>query len=147
MITLRRSNKSELEIFDEIDHQDHASNFITQIGLKAHQNYFEEPNVIYLSIENDAKELAGYIVLVVESDHESIEFRRISIDHKKRGVGQLAIKEMESFSKKELGAKRIWLDVFEDNNVGRYIYKKLGYRSFKEGITQGRKILFYEKVV
>jgi len=145
MVVLRLSSRSELDIFDDIDRQIHASNFITQIGLKAHQDLFDEPNITYLSIENSEGELAGYFVLVLESDSKSLEFRRISVDQEKRGVGQEAIKEMESFSKRKFGIQRIWLDVYEDNAVGRHIYEKMGYIQFKAELREGRKLLFYEK--
>lgn len=147
MILLRPSSKNELVVFDHIDRQGHAKNFITQIGLKAHEDYFAEPNVTYLSIENGEGELVGYFVLVVELGSRSLEFRRISIDATKRGVGQFAIKEMENFSKKKFDVKRIWLDVYEDNQIGRHIYEKLGYKRFKEEMNDGRKLLFYEKTL
>ena len=147
MILLRPSSKNELVVFDQIDRQGHANYFITQIGLKAHQDFFDEPNITYLSIENDKGELVGYFVLVVESCSRNLEFRRISIERTKRGVGQAAIKEMEQFSKKKFDVKRIWLDVYEDNQIGRHIYEKLGYKQFKENMKDGRKILFYEKTL
>lgn len=145
MILLRPSRKNELVVFDQIDRQSHASNFITQVDLNAHRSYFDELNITYLSIENDEGELAGYFVLVLESGNRSLEFRRICIDRRKRGVGQLAIKEMESFSKKKFDVKRIWLDVYEDNHIGRHIYQKLGYMQFNVERKDGRRILFYEK--
>ncbi len=144
-MALRLSSRSELEIFDQIDRQAHARKFITQIGIKAHHDLFDEPNITYLSIENSEGELSGYFVLVLESGNQSLEFRRISIDQSKRGVGQVAIKEMESYSQKVFGVKRIWLDAFEDNAIGRHIYEKLGYKQFKEAQRNGRKLLFYEK--
>jgi len=147
MVLLRLSSRKELEVFDDIDRQGHAVKFITQIGLKAHQTLFDEPNVIYLSIENENGELAGYIVLVLESDSQSLEFRRISIDQNRRGVGQAALMEMEKFTKKKFGVKRIWLDVYEDNAIGRHIYEKLGYEKFKVEMTEGRNLFFYEKLV
>ena len=145
MVELRLSSRNELDIFDNIDRQDHASNFITQIGLNTHLEFFDEPNITYLSIENNEGELSGYIVLVLEPGNQSLEFRRISVDQTKRGVGQAAIRKMERFSKRTFGVQRIWLDVYEDNAVGRHIYEKLGYKQFKVERREGRKLLFYDK--
>ena len=147
MISLRLSTKEELEIFDEMDRQSHAINFVTQTGIKAHQKYYDEPNITYLSIENSGGELSGYFVLVAEPDTASVEFRRILIDQNKRGVGQTAILEMENYCRRELGVKRIWLDVYEDNAIGRHVYEKLGYQQFREELEAGRKLLFYEKAL
>jgi RimJ/RimL family protein N-acetyltransferase len=145
MISLRSSTRDELVVFDDMDRQDHACDFITQIGLERHREYFDDPNVSYLSIENDRGEFSGYFVLAFEPDTESLEVRRILVDQNKRGLGQAAIKEMEKYCKRKFNAKRIWLDVFEDNVIGRHIYEKMGYQQFKGELEEGRKLLFYEK--
>ena len=147
MITLRLSKRDELEIFDEMDRQDHARNFVIQTGLETHQKYFRDPKITYLSIENRSGEFCGYFILVFEPDTESVEFRRILIDQNKRGIGQAAITAMESYCKNEFNVKRIWLDVFEDNDIGKHIYKKMGYIRFKENLLEGRKLYFYEKIL
>ena len=147
MISLRPSTREELVVFDEMDRQNHASNFVTQIGIETHQKYYDDPNINYLSINNGKGEFSGYFVLVVEPDLASVEFRRILIDQNKRGVGQDAITEMEYYCIKEFGVNRIWLDVYEDNAVGRHIYAKMGYQQFKEELEEGRKLLFYEKAL
>lgn len=130
-----------------MDRQDHASDFVTQTGIETHQKYFGEPGITYLSIENSSGELAGYFVLVVEADMESVEFRRILIDQNKRGMGQTAITVMENYCRKEFSVNRIWLDVYEDNAIGRHIYEKLGYQQFNQELEGGRKLLFYEKAL
>ena len=127
--------------------QDHASKFVTQSGIGTHRIYYDDPNITYLSIENCRGEFSGYFVLVVEPDTASVEFRRILIDQNRRGVGQVAIIEMGNYCRKELGVKRIWLDVYEDNAIGRHIYEKLGYQQFREELEEGRKLLFYEKAL
>lgn len=130
-----------------MDRQVHARNYVTQNGLETHQRQFNDPNITYLTIENNEGELSGYFVLVIEPDKESLEFRRILVDQNKRGVGQDAITEMENFCRKAFGLKRIWLDVYEDNSIGRYIYEKLGYQQFKVEFEERRKLLFYEKTL
>ena len=147
MIYLRPSESKELEVFDELDRQAHARNFIIQTGLESHQKNFLNPKITYLSIENSSGELCGYFVLVVEPDTKSVEFRRILIDHKKRGIGQAAISKMESYCKNEFHVRRIWLDVFEDNEIGMHIYEKMGYKRFKAEVVEGRKLFFYEKAL
>lgn len=147
MTSLRLSTRGELEIFDRMDRQDHARNFVTQTGIEVHRKLYDDPDITYLSIENSRGELSGYFVLVAEPDTASVEFRRILIDQNERGVGQVAIIEMENFCRRELGVKRIWLDVYEDNAIGRHVYEKLGYQRFKEELEEGRKLLFYEKTL
>ena len=147
MTSLRLSTKEELEIFDEMDRQNHAVNFVTQTGIEVHQKYYDDPDITYLSIVSSRGELSGYFVLVSEPDTASVEFRRILIDQDKRGLGQTAIVEMENYCRREFGVNRIWLDVYEDNAIGRHVYEKLGYQQFKEEPEAGRKLLFYEKAL
>lgn len=145
MISLKPSKKEELEKFDEMDRQDHARNFVIQTGLETHQKCFSDPKVTYLCIENCSGEFCGYFILVSEPETESVEFRRILIDQEKRGIGQAAISEMERYCKREFNVNRIWLDVYEDNEIGMHIYEKMGYERFMVKRIEGRKLYFYEK--
>lgn len=147
MISLRPSKREELEIFDEMERQDHAHNFVIQTGLETHQKNFSDSKITYLSIENGNGEFCGYFILVLEADAGSVEFRRILIDQQKRGIGQAAITEMENYCRNKFNVRRIWLDVFEDNEIGMHIYEKLGYAWFKEESVEGRKLYFYEKAL
>ena len=142
---LRLSTKNELEVFDKLDNQAHASNFVAKTGLKLHQRYFDDPDITYLSIDNENGEFSGYFILVLESKISSVEFRRILIDRNKLGIGQSAIEEMEQYCKDNFNVERIWLDVYEDNKIGKHIYVKLGYSKFKEQLDGERKLEFYEK--
>lgn len=143
-IRLRPARETELERFDAMDRQAHASRFVIQTGLEAHRQNFSDPAVTYLAIERDGV-FCGYFILVREFEAESVEFRRILIDRHQRGVGQAAIAAMESYCREQWNPRRIWLDVFEDNEIGRYVYHKLGYVRFREAMFDGRKLLFFEK--
>jgi len=134
-------------VFDQLDHQEHATKFVAKTGLNTHQRYYDDPNIKYLSIENDQGDFSGYFILVNEPKSRSVEFRRILIDHKKLGIGQSAISEMENYCREKFGAKRIWLDVYEDNIIGKHIYIKLGYKKFKEQLESERTLQFYEKAL
>ena len=144
---LRLSTKSELEIFDQLDHQSHAIGFVAKTGLKLHQRYFDDPDINYLSIENNKGELSGYFILVIERLNQSVEFRRILIDNKNLGMGQTAISEMEMYCRDHFDVERIWLDVYEDNVIGKHVYEKLGYTKFKEQPEGERVLQFYEKTL
>ena len=145
MIKLRPSEEKELKIFADMESQTHANRFVNSTSFESHKTNFKKSNTIYLSIENSEGKVSGYFILVVETDPESIEFHRVVIDENCRGIGQDSIKEMEKYCRNVLNAKRIWLDVYEDNLIGKHIYEKLGYNRFEESICDGRKLLFYKK--
>ncbi|MEE9328127.1 MAG: GNAT family N-acetyltransferase [Cocleimonas sp.] len=129
-----------------MDRQPHVRQFINTNSLAIHRESFADARIIYLSIENTIGELAGYIILVLEK-RGSIEFRRVLIDESQRGIGQTAIVMMEEYCKQTLSSTRIWLDVYEDNEVGKYIYEKLGYNRFKVEMVGRRELYFYEKLL
>ena len=145
MIHLRPCAREELGVLDDMDRQEHARQFVIQTGLEVHQQQFDHPGVTYLVIENDEGECCGYFILVLEADGRSVEFRRILVDEHRRGIGQSAIVEMENYCRREYEAGRIWLDVFEDNQLGIHIYEKLGYERFSADSHEGRRLFLYEK--
>jgi RimJ/RimL family protein N-acetyltransferase len=80
-----------------------------------------------------------------QESQDTVEFRRIVVASKGKGLGQLAIKEMEQYCAEHLNCSKVWLDVFESNSRGIHIYQKLGYTQFKEALYEGRSLLFMEK--
>jgi RimJ/RimL family protein N-acetyltransferase len=103
-----------------------------------------EPGIVYLRILARG-EPAGFFLLALDPDGRSVEFRRVVVAPERRGIGQAAIRAMETFCRAELGRTRIWLDVFEENDRARHIYRKLGYRLFGHGSFDGRPLLLFEK--
>jgi len=145
MVNIRESKEIELEGFVEMEQQPHAKEFVNGNDLVTHKRNFLDRNLIYLSIENNQGELAGYFILAFEPSEKIIEFRRIVIDQSQRGIETIAIMKMESYCRDQLCCKRIWLDVYDDNERGKHIYEKLGYKYFNDGYHNNRKLLFYQK--
>ncbi|NOX57810.1 MAG: hypothetical protein GXP29_03005 [Planctomycetes bacterium] len=77
VITLHKSRFDELNDFHAMEEQAHARNYVNQTSLEDHQTNFNDVEIVYLSIENDRRELLGYFILAFECNDEDIEFRRI----------------------------------------------------------------------
>ena len=146
MIKLTLADKGQLEKFDRMDRLPHAIRFVFQIGLEGHLRNFQDPNVRYLNIENEIGNFLGYFILAHEPEYDSVEFRRILLDPDARGVGQQAIAAMEAYCLIQYETKRIWLDVYQDNEIGIHIYQKLGYQRFDKSMHNGRELWFYQKL-
>jgi diamine N-acetyltransferase len=144
MIKLRESAEAEIDLFIGFENSADVSEFIIPSSFEKHRTDMLKPEIIYLSIIDEGS-LLGFIMLVMEVDLQSIEFRRIVVDSKDKGVGQFAIREMEHYCKNNLDANRIWLDVFDANQRGKHIYEKLGYRQFKIDKLNGKVLIFMEK--
>jgi len=145
LINLRKSQYEELITFFEMERQSHAREFVNATPLAVHRKNFADDSVIYLTIQKADEKPVGYFILAIEEDRDSIEFRRILIDETQRGIGQAAITQMEEYCKNTLNATRIWLDVYEDNERGKHVYEKLGYKRFKTEEHSERLLYFYDK--
>ena len=146
MIKLREMSEDELKALGAMDTDADTHAHITVYSLDEHRREFARDDIVYLSILDDGA-LAGYFILRLEDDGDSIEFRRIVVARKGRGTGQAAIAAMEAYCAETLRRGRIWLDVFESNARGHHVYTKLGYHHFDTGELRGRKLLFMDKRV
>ncbi|MEM7030790.1 MAG: GNAT family N-acetyltransferase [Chloroflexota bacterium] len=146
MVSIREATIVELSAFVKMEQAEDTAEYITAYDLETHQIKFQDPDIVYLSILHEAQ-LAGFIILVLEADAMSVEFRRIVVSKRGSGVGQAAIKAMEAYCRNQLKRQRVWLDVFDFNQRGRHIYEKQGYTYFKREDYKGQLLLFYEKLL
>lgn len=146
MVALRESLREELEVFSEMELDDDTSPFVIPYSIDEHRDMFDKPESRYLSICS-LDRLVGFILLLLEPDNRSVEFRRIVVFEKGRGIGQSAIAQVDAYCKNELHRSRIWLDAFENNDRARHVYEKCGYKQYKLGEYQGRTLCFYEKAL
>lgn len=145
VLELRKSVISEASAFVEMECSPDTKGFVIPYSVEKHVSLIESNEVVYLSLY-DENELSGFIILSQESQ-DTVEFRRIVVASKGKGLGQLAIKEMEQYCAEHLNCSKVWLDVFESNSRGIHIYQKLGYTQFKEALYEGRSLLFMEKML
>ena len=126
-----------------------ASGYVTVESQQKHRDAFTNERIRYLTIDHDG-DCAGFIILAIEPETNSVECRRIVVADKGRGTGAEAITAMESYCRKSIGCERIWLDVFTNNGRAHHLYSKLGYREYKRGFYRGgeydgRELIFMEK--
>ena len=146
MIELRESIKEDLKLFSEWEKLDGIREFISPYSLERHELEFEKYDVIYLKINFDSKPV-GFVLLKLESENKSVEFRRIVVIERGKGIGQHALIEIEKYCIQILKRNRIWLDVFEINKRGIHIYEKQGYNNIGKTEIDGNTAFIYEKVM
>jgi diamine N-acetyltransferase len=142
VIDLFESCKNDISKFVELESSPEASKFVIQYSADKHAEEMGKENIKYLNIFHQSK-FAGFAILATE--HRITEFRRIIINSKCRGIGQKSILAIESYCKNICKPQKIWLDVFEENNRAKHIYKKLGYNKFKSELYDGRILEFFQK--
>lgn len=144
MIQLQPATLADVPEFVAMERATDTRNFVMPYSSATHQQNLSDPNLVYLKIvENTA--CAGFLILALDADGKSVEFRRIVIAAKGRGVGQTAMAHMETFCREHLGRQRIWLDVFEHNLRGRHIYEKIGYQKYGDVAHDRGQLWLYEK--
>ena len=145
MLDLRKSKIEEVSQFVNMERSDDTSKYVIPYSAERHITEMKNEKVVYLSIFYNQM-LVGFIILAIESSN-NVEFRRIVVSAKGKGLGQLSIQAMEKYCIAELNCHRVWLDVFEANSRGLYIYKKLGYKQFKSGELNSNLLLYMEKTL
>ncbi|MCG9761417.1 MULTISPECIES: GNAT family N-acetyltransferase [Pseudoalteromonas] len=144
MLRLSVSESVHLSKFVTMESTADNSQFIISNSLSTHQSQFVDTDLRYLTIHSGS-EIVGFIILAIDPDRKSVEFRRIVVAKKGLGIGQEAIKQMEKYVLEELRITRIWLDVFADNTRAQHIYQKLGYQQFDTMPFDNRVLLLFEK--
>lgn len=145
MVKLIESSKEDLKLFCEWEKLDGVGEFICPYTIEHHRQEFEKEEIIYLSITLNSQ-VVGFVLLKMEEDKKSVEFRRIVVGEKGRGIGQSALKKIEEYCFNKLQRERIWLDVFSYNERGIHIYEKQGYKQIDETSIDGNKVFIYEKL-
>ena len=77
----------------------------------------------------------GFMILRgLQGPDKAIELKRILVTEKGSGFGREAIQLAKKMAFHSLGAHRLWLDVFTDNQRARRLYESEGF--VKEGILR-----------
>ncbi|QYJ74225.1 GNAT family N-acetyltransferase [Shewanella sp. FJAT-52076] len=142
MIKLAKSNVTEVDLFVAMESTPDTAMYVLPYTREKHLAEMVKDEVCYLTIYH-REQVAGFIILAIEGS--SVEFRRIVVHRKGLGTGQQAMQAMEEYCLRHLGADRIWLDVFAENEPGIHIYKKQGYQQFDVVEHNGRALLLFEK--
>lgn len=73
-------------------------------------------------------ERAGYLI-VFDGRHEDagIYLKRILVDHKERGTGTEALRQLIAKERASEGTGHLWLIVRADNARAQHVYRKLGF--------------------
>ena len=90
MIELRASTATELPEFAKMETAPDTADYILAYDEARHRAEFERDGIVYLSIYW-SKKLAGFFILALDPDPDSVEFRRIVIAERGQGTAQAAL--------------------------------------------------------
>jgi diamine N-acetyltransferase len=135
-IRLRPTLEDDLDFVLSAERGPENSPFVTSWTREQHLAALTSEYQSHLIIENIANgSRVGYIILAGLPDtNQSIEFRRIVVTEKGKGVGKAALQLVMQLAFEELKAHRLWLDVKEHNVRAQHVYESAGF--VKEGVLR-----------
>jgi diamine N-acetyltransferase len=105
-----------------------ARHFVGQWGEQRHQATLGSDDVRYFVDEAATGELEAYAILRgLAETTGAIELKRIVVGTTERGLGRRILLELIRIAFDELGAHRLFLDVYEDNARARHLYESVGF--------------------
>jgi diamine N-acetyltransferase len=126
---LRLARADDVPAIAALEQRPENRTFVSAWKEEKHRQMLASADARYLVAERDDGQFAGYAILLgLESEHRSIELKRIVVSEPGRGVGAWMLHAILAMAFGELQAHRVWLDVFETNTRAQQIYEKLGFR-------------------
>lgn len=136
MVQLQRADATALPFILAAEAAARAQGFVSGWSEERHRRALAAPDTAYFTIvTRDAGRTVGYaIVCGLEPEPVNIELKRLVITETGRGYGRVVLGLMKSLAFDELGAHRLWLDVFVDNARARHLYASAGF--VEEGVMR-----------
>jgi diamine N-acetyltransferase len=128
MLVLRPAAEKDIARIIALERASWARTFVGQWSEERHRATLSTGDARYLVSESEPEGLAGYVILRgLSEDSGSIELKRIVVAAPGRGLGRQLLAETARHAFEDLGAHRLFLDVFEDNARARRLYESFGF--------------------
>lgn len=124
---MRPSSEPDLDFVLKLEADPETAPFIQRWSIEEHLAAIADPDVAHLIVEDAERRVPVGFVILRGLGTEVIEFRRIAISEKGRGHGTHAIRLVKEAAFGEMGARRLWLDVYDFNDRARSIYEAEGF--------------------
>lgn len=126
---LRLATDADVAAIVELERTPMARAFVGQWSEERHLATMTGGDARYYISETEWGEVQGYAILRgLKETSGSIELKRVVVAVPERGLGKQILKEVMRIVFRELGAHRLFLDVFEDNARARHVYERLGFQ-------------------
>ena len=132
VVRLRPTRESDLDFVLRLEADTDTAPFIHAWPIGEHRAAIADPDVAHWIIEEaDERVRVGFVILKGLGT-EVIEFRRIAISEKGRGYGTHAVRLAKEAVFGKMGARRLWLDVYDFNDRARTMYEAEGFDAESE---------------
>jgi len=124
---------------------DPANIFVHSWDEATHHANLLDPKHHYFIAEDIEKTSLGYAILI-EDEAGSIEWKRIIVARRGNGIGSSFMEAiLRHFSHKNK-TRKIWLDVYAQNDRARHVYQNLGFVETGEDLKKvpGERLVIME---
>lgn len=128
-VRLRPTMQSDLAFVLSLEGDPENLPFITPWEGTQHEAAIRFPDFRHFVIEaGPGLEAAGFLILIgCRSPHQSLELKRMVVQHKGQGFGRAALRVAKKLAFDELAAHRFWLDVKRRNQRAKALYDSEGF--------------------
>ena len=127
-MSLRIATPADIPAVIALERGSIARQFVGQWSEDRHRTTLAGPDARYYVSEAPGGIEAYVILRGLREDSRSIELKRIVVRTPERGLGRQILTDLIRIAFRELGAHRLFLDVFDDNARARHLYESLGFK-------------------
>jgi diamine N-acetyltransferase len=128
-VRLRAATAADLPWLVGLEQSPANASFLCAWPADRHARGMADPDKRYLVFEDAAGARRGFAILAgLRSRERAVELVRVAVDAPGQGLGTAALRRLVGHVFGELGAARLFLDVFDDNPRARRAYRGLGFR-------------------
>ncbi|QNI34468.1 GNAT family N-acetyltransferase [Alloacidobacterium dinghuense] len=140
---LKTATTADIPFIVEVEHPPALRDYIGQWTNEEHTAAMRDRDTLYLIATDENGKQLGYIILRgLQSEHRNFELKRVVMRSPGEGHGKRVLQLLLKKVFEELGAHRLWLDVFESNSRAQHVYRTLGFQQdgiFREAIYRDGK--------
>ncbi|MCM3431981.1 GNAT family N-acetyltransferase [Brevibacillus invocatus] len=128
-IRLRQTTLCDLDFVIRVESKEENIKFIIPWQRGKHESAINNEDIAHIIIEDkETNYPLGFMIIAgLQNPNQSIEFMRIVITEKGKGVGREALKLIKKWVFEELNANRLWLDVKANNDRAKSVYELEGF--------------------
>lgn len=126
---LRLATPDDVPAILSLERSPLAREFVGQWSEERHCATLAGADARYYLSETESGEVQGYAILRgIGEESRAVELKRIVVAAPQRGIGRRMLTELMRIAFDELGAHRLYLDVYDDNGRARHLYESVGFQ-------------------
>ncbi len=135
VLNIAPTKKDDLSEILRLERSPQNEKWIFPYTRRRHEEVLRREDEFHFTLKSEENIIIGFIILAkAEKEHNSIEFRRIVIRQKGKGLGRKCLRWIKHYCFEELNAYRVWLDVFTNNDRALALYLSEGF--VREGVKR-----------